>query len=92
VFPLVGGRKVEHLQANLEALDIKLTPEQIKALEEVLPFDVGFPSNVVVSINFYLCVPATHMHSQQGDGTQDPMWVGMGGHTDRWPEAPALNP
>ncbi|KAF8510541.1 Aldo/keto reductase [Gautieria morchelliformis] len=74
VFPLVGGRKVEHLQANLEALDIKLTPAQIKALEEVLPFDAGFPNTMV------------------GDGTQDPVWVTLGGHTDRWPDAPPLNP
>ncbi|GJJ13427.1 hypothetical protein Clacol_007681 [Clathrus columnatus] len=43
VFPIIGGRKVEHLHANLEALDITLTPEQIKNLESVLPFDVGFP-------------------------------------------------
>ncbi len=25
VFPIIGGRKVEHLEANLEALNIKLT-------------------------------------------------------------------
>lgn len=43
VFPLVGGRKVEHLKANIQALSIKLTPEQIAYLESVVPFDVGFP-------------------------------------------------
>ncbi|KAF8486593.1 Aldo/keto reductase [Gautieria morchelliformis] len=47
VFPIVGGRKVEHLEANMEALDIKLTPAQIKAMEEVLPFDQGFPNSMV---------------------------------------------
>lgn len=46
VFPLVGGRKVEHLKQNIEALKIKLTPEQIKYLESASPFDIGFPSNV----------------------------------------------
>ncbi|KAE9389984.1 Aldo/keto reductase [Gymnopus androsaceus JB14] len=43
VFPIIGGRKVEHLKANLQALDIVLTEEQIKFLESVVPFDPGFP-------------------------------------------------
>ncbi|CCM02039.1 uncharacterized protein FIBRA_04115 [Fibroporia radiculosa] len=44
VFPIVGGRKIEHLMDNIAALDITLTPEHIKELESVKPFDVGFPS------------------------------------------------
>jgi len=47
VFPIIGGRKVEHLRANIEALNIKLTPEQVKELESVEPFDPGFPSNMI---------------------------------------------
>ncbi|KAF9054932.1 Aldo/keto reductase [Hymenopellis radicata] len=47
VFPLVGGRKVEHLVSNIEALDITLSAEQIAYIESVLPFDVGFPGNFV---------------------------------------------
>ncbi|KAK3365739.1 aldo/keto reductase [Lasiosphaeria ovina] len=43
VFPIVGGRKVEHLHDNIQALSIQLTPEQIKYLENVKPFDLGFP-------------------------------------------------
>ncbi|KAL6301950.1 Aldo/keto reductase [Sparassis latifolia] len=46
VFPIIGGRKIEHLQANIEALSIALTPEQIKYLESILPFDEGFPSTI----------------------------------------------
>lgn len=45
VFPIVGGRKIEHLKGNIEALKIKLTPQQIEKLESVVEFDVGFPSN-----------------------------------------------
>ncbi|KAF9039200.1 Aldo/keto reductase [Panaeolus papilionaceus] len=45
VFPIVGGRKVEHLNANLEALEITLSDEQMKYLESVVPFDLGFPAN-----------------------------------------------
>ncbi|CAI4049423.1 hypothetical protein N7582_004663 [Saccharomyces uvarum] len=47
VFPLIGGRKIEHLKQNIEALSIKLTPEQIEYLESVVPFDIGFPSNFI---------------------------------------------
>ena len=49
VFPLVGGRKVEHLLSNLEALDITLTDEHIQYLESISPLDLGFPSSFIVS-------------------------------------------
>ncbi|KAI0089401.1 Aldo/keto reductase [Irpex rosettiformis] len=45
VFPIIGGRKVEHLHANIEALEISLTHEQIAYLENVKPFDRGFPQS-----------------------------------------------
>lgn len=47
VFPIVGGRKVEHLQDNIKALSIKLTDKQIEYLESVKPLDVGFPNNLI---------------------------------------------
>ncbi|KAI4762490.1 putative aryl-alcohol dehydrogenase Aad14 [Aureobasidium sp. EXF-3400] len=47
VFPLVGGRKVEHLHDNIKALSIKLSDEQIKKLEDVKPLDIGFPNNFI---------------------------------------------
>jgi len=47
VFPIIGGRKIEHLKANIEALSISLTPEQIESLENVVPFDPGFPHAMV---------------------------------------------
>lgn len=52
VFPIIGGRKVEHLHANIEALSIALSPEQISYLEGILPFDIGFPINFFVSNHF----------------------------------------
>jgi aryl-alcohol dehydrogenase-like predicted oxidoreductase len=50
VFPIIGGRKPEHLLANVEALDITLSKEQIKYLESVHDFDLGFPANFIVSM------------------------------------------
>lgn len=47
VFPIVGGRKVEHLEDNIRALSIELTKEQIEFLESVKPFDLGFPGNFI---------------------------------------------
>ncbi|KAL5510958.1 hypothetical protein ACEPAG_3677 [Sanghuangporus baumii] len=58
VFPIIGGRKVEHLMANIEALKIALSDEQIKYLESILPFDPGFPHSFIgdgtQSIPFFL--------------------------------------
>ncbi|KAK0439141.1 NADP-dependent oxidoreductase domain-containing protein [Armillaria borealis] len=47
VFPIIGGRKVEHLEANLKALDISLSKEQIAYLESAIPFDPGFPTTMI---------------------------------------------
>ncbi|KAJ5112139.1 aryl-alcohol dehydrogenase AAD14 [Penicillium argentinense] len=47
VFPLVGGRKVEHLKDNIQALKIRLTKEQIEYLESQTSFDIGFPGNFI---------------------------------------------
>jgi len=46
VFPIIGGRKVEHLHANMEGLSIRLTKEHMKELESVIPFDVGSPYTI----------------------------------------------
>ncbi|KAH9931499.1 Aldo/keto reductase [Fomitopsis serialis] len=47
VFPIIGGRKVEHLMDNIAALDIALSEEQVKYLEDVLPFVRGFPHEMI---------------------------------------------
>ena len=45
VFPVVGGRKIEHLKGNIEALGLELSAEDMQAIESAFPFDVGFPLN-----------------------------------------------
>lgn len=52
IFPIVGGRKVEHLHANLEALDISLSDEQMRTLDNIVPFNKGSPYTVFVSRSF----------------------------------------
>jgi len=56
VFPIIGGRKVEHLEANLEALEIVLTPEHIKHLESVVPLDPGFPISLIGDGSDYMAL------------------------------------
>jgi aryl-alcohol dehydrogenase-like predicted oxidoreductase len=41
VFPICGCRKLSYLKANIEALGLKLTDEEIGEIEDAVPFDVG---------------------------------------------------
>lgn len=43
VFPILGGRKVEHLKSNISALSLQLSPEELEKIEDAVPFDAGFP-------------------------------------------------
>lgn len=43
VFPIVGGRKVDHLKGNIEALGVQLSQEEVDEIEDVSDFDIGFP-------------------------------------------------
>ena len=43
VIPIVGARKVSHVEDNLKCVDVKLSPEQIKQLDDVSQIKLGFP-------------------------------------------------
>jgi aryl-alcohol dehydrogenase-like predicted oxidoreductase len=45
VSPIIGGRKVEHLESNIQALGLELSDEDVKEIEGAYEFDVGFPMN-----------------------------------------------
>jgi aryl-alcohol dehydrogenase-like predicted oxidoreductase len=48
VFPLVGGRKIEHLKQNIAALNVRLSAEDIKEIESAGgDFKAGFPYNLL---------------------------------------------
>jgi len=51
VFPIVGGRKIDHLKGNIEALTINLEADDIKEIEGAIPFDLGFPNNFLFGGN-----------------------------------------
>lgn len=46
-YPIVGGRKVQHLRDNIKSLETTLTEQQIEYLEGTIPFDPGFPNNLI---------------------------------------------
>ena len=43
VFPIVGGRKVSHLEGNIAALGLRLSPEEINQIDGAYGFEMGFP-------------------------------------------------
>ena len=45
IIPLVGARKLSHVEDNLQAIDFTLTAEQIERLNEVSNFSSPFPYN-----------------------------------------------
>lgn len=70
VFPIVGGRNIEHLKGNIAALAIELTPDEIAEIEGALEFNIGFPQNFL---------------SGKPEGIKSPgdIWLtSMGGHID----------
>jgi aryl-alcohol dehydrogenase-like predicted oxidoreductase len=45
VFPIIGGRKVDHLKANIQALTLNLSQEDVEEIDGAVEFDPGFPND-----------------------------------------------
>lgn len=52
VFPIVGGRKVDHIQGSIDALAVQLSDQDIKDIEEGYNFDPGFPHSFLSGTMF----------------------------------------
>ncbi|MEL7122254.1 MAG: aldo/keto reductase [Bacteroidota bacterium] len=48
VMPIIGARKLHQLEDNLGAVDVVLTTEQMKRLDEVSNIELGFPHDFVL--------------------------------------------
>jgi aryl-alcohol dehydrogenase-like predicted oxidoreductase len=46
VIPIIGARKLTQLQDNLASIDLSLSDDQLKALDEASRIDLGFPYNL----------------------------------------------
>jgi len=47
MFPLIGGNKVSQLKANVEALSLELSPEDVAEIDRGYDFDIGFPNSFI---------------------------------------------
>ncbi|CAH0048608.1 unnamed protein product [Clonostachys solani] len=47
VFPVIAARGINHLKEYIQALVVKLDPENIKAVDSAIPFDLGFPHSLL---------------------------------------------
>ncbi|KAI9440921.1 NADP-dependent oxidoreductase domain-containing protein [Lactarius indigo] len=96
VFPIIGGRRVEQLMENIAALDISLTAEQIKRIEEASPFDPGFPHVMIVrivsSIDRLTRASLVDVIAYKGNGTSDTYYAQSAGHCDRVPFPQSIAP
>ena len=79
VFPIVGGRNIEHLKSNIEALKLKLTDEDIKEIEGAVPFDYGFPLSML-------------FHGEMTGKTKDIFLVKANAHLDILPDQGIIPP
>ena len=43
VIPVIGARKLTQLQDNLASLDLQLSPDQLKILDQSSQIELGFP-------------------------------------------------
>ncbi|KAF7551358.1 hypothetical protein G7Z17_g5059 [Cylindrodendrum hubeiense] len=79
VYPIVGGRKVDHLKGNIEALTLSLSEEDIKEIDDAVKFELGFPHNFLTQAG-------------QSNGTQDVWLLKMGGTFDYVPDNKPISP
>jgi diketogulonate reductase-like aldo/keto reductase len=61
IFPIIGGRKVEHLEDNIKSLTVSLSEEQINEIESVVPFEWGFPMDIFGRDPAFTGVPSRNM-------------------------------
>jgi aryl-alcohol dehydrogenase-like predicted oxidoreductase len=52
VFPIIGGRKVEHLLGNLKGFELVLTDEEMHQIDNAYEFRHGFPTDFLSSALF----------------------------------------
>ncbi|PHH92275.1 hypothetical protein CDD83_8089 [Cordyceps sp. RAO-2017] len=79
VFPIVGGRKIDHLKGNIEALTIHLSKDDMQEIEGALPVNLGFPHNFLWANG----VP---------DAVTEVWLLGMAGHFDHVKDTQPITP
>ncbi|PVI02901.1 Aldo/keto reductase [Periconia macrospinosa] len=70
VFPILGGRKLEHMKSNIEALSLKLSGEEMSEMDNAYGFKMGFPYEFLNPRNTMVLGPEDVVFSK-GLGTFD---------------------
>lgn len=63
VFPIIGGRKVDYLGQNIEALKLKLDAEDMATIDEAYGFEIGFPHDFLSGGNKMVLGPQDNSFS-----------------------------
>ncbi|EXJ88488.1 hypothetical protein A1O1_05418 [Capronia coronata CBS 617.96] len=82
VFPVVGGRKISHIEGNIEGLSTSLTTEEIDKLDRAYDFDPGFPSTFLSGTVVNLGTP-----QKAASRASEVRWTTFQGTID-WVEGP----
>ncbi|MFW9928164.1 MAG: aldo/keto reductase [Candidatus Thorarchaeota archaeon] len=51
IIPIIGATKETHIDEAINALEIRLTEGQMKRIDEIVNFDIGFPQNFLGAQN-----------------------------------------
>lgn len=79
VFPIIGGRTIEHLKGNIQGLTIELSTKDIDDIEGAASFDVGFPQSF--------------LGGPKGVNSPSDLWLlSMAGHAQYVQDARPLGP
>ena len=70
MFPTIGGNKVSYLKANIDALSLQLTSQDMAEIDKGYDFDLGFPHNFI------------NMAGIAPEGPQDVSFLRSMGHFD----------
>jgi hypothetical protein len=54
VHPIVGARRLDQLEDNLQALNIRLPPESVARLEAATGFEIGFPHDFITDMHTFV--------------------------------------
>lgn len=63
---IIGARKIDQLEDNLGAIDVRLTSEQAAALDEASDFEPIFPQRFLPSVS-HIFMGGTNIEGQQSD-------------------------
>jgi hypothetical protein len=66
---LIGARTLEQLRANLDSLEITLTPEQLATLDELSAPSLNFPAGIIAGP-----APMMGFGGTTVDGVKLPVW------------------